>query len=312
MESYSRFSDTVSQIIAERAPLYEKASIDEHYLDLTGMDRFFGCRKWAHELRETIIKETGLPISFGLSVNKTVAKIATGEAKPNGEKEVQKCDVQQFLDPLSIRKIPMIGPKTYHLLSSMGIETIRDLSQISPERLQQVLDENGIIIWKRAHGIDNAPVKPYSEQKSLGTEQTFDRDTSDVVMLEQLIVSMTEKLAFQLRKQKKMTSCVTVKIRYANFETFSQQKKIPYTTFDHKLMGTAKELFHKLYQKGMLIRLIGVKFSHLVNGTEQLNLFEDTSGSVNLYQSMDQIRKRFGSAAIRRASGFSASDKTEE
>lgn len=306
MDSYSRLSDMVTQIIAERAPLYEKASIDEHYLDLTGMDRFFGCMKWAHELRNIIIRETGLPVSFGLSVNKTVSKIATGEAKPNGEKEVLKYYVQPFLDPLSIRKIPMIGPKTYYLLRSMGIETIHTLAEIPIEMMQQVLGENGIIIWKRAHGIDNTPVKPYSEQKSLGTERTFDQDTTDALFLERLIVGMTEKLAFQLRKQEKMTSCVTVKIRYSNFDTYSQQKRIPYTQFDHVLLETAKELFHKLYQRRMLIRLIGVRFSHLINGTQQLDLFEDTSERVNLYMSMDRIRKRFGSKAIQRASGLVA------
>lgn len=312
MDSYSRLSDTVTQIIAERAPVYEKASIDEHYLDITGMDRFFGCMKWAHELRNTIIKETGLPISFGLSVNKTVSKIATGEAKPNGEREVEKYKVQPFLDPLSIRKIPMLGPKTYYLLRSMGIETIHTLAEIPAEMMQQVLGENGIMIWKKAHGIDNTPVKPYSEQKSLGTERTFEQDTTDVTFLERLIVGMTEKLAFQLRKQEKMTSCITLKIRYSNFDTYTQQKRIPYTQFDHTLLETAKELFRKLYQRRMLIRLIGVRFSHLINGTQQLDLFEDTSERVNLYLSMDQIRKRFGSMAIRRASGLVARQTINE
>jgi DNA polymerase-4 len=268
--------------------------------------------KWAHELRDTIIKETGLPISFGLSINKTVSKIATGEAKPNGEKEVQKYLVQPFLDPLSIRKIPMIGDKTYYLLRSMGIETIHTLAQVPPEMMQQVLGENGLIIWKRSHGIDNTPVKPYSERKSISTERTFDQDTTDVVMLEQLITGMAEKLSFQLRKQEKMTSCVTIKIRYSNFDTFSQQKRIPYTQFDHTLIETARELFHKLYQRRMLIRLIGVRFSHLVNGTQQLNLFEDTAERVNLYHSMDDIRKRFGSMAIRRASGLAARRSVNE
>jgi len=312
MESYSRHSDVVTQIIAERAPVYEKASIDEHYLDITGMDRFFGCMKWAHELRHTIIKESGLPISFGLSVNKTVSKIATGQAKPNGEKEVPQYNVQPFLDPLSIRKIPMIGPKTYYLLRSMGIETIHSLAAVPGEMMQQVLGDNGMMIWKKAHGIDNTPVKPYSEQKSISTERTFEKDTTDVLFLEQLIVSMTEKLAFQLRKQQKMTSCVTIKIKYSNFDTFSQQQRIPYTQFDHTLLGVAKELFRKLYQRRMLIRLIGVRFSYLVSGTQQLDLFEDTSERVNLYTSMDGIRKRFGASAIYRASGLAAHKTIEE
>ncbi len=312
MERYSHYSNVVTQIIAERAPLYEKASIDEHYLDITGMDRFFGCMKWAQELRHTIVKESGLPISFGLSVNKTVSKIATGEAKPSGEKEVPQEVVRPFLNPLSIRKIPMVGAKTYYLLRSMGIETIQMLTEIPMEMMQQVLGENGTLMWKKAHGIDNTPVKPYSEQKSMSTERTFEHDTTDVYFLEQLLVGMTEKLAFQLRKQQKMTSCITVKIKYSNFDTHSQQLRIPYTQFDHTLLETAKDLFRKLYQRRMLIRLIGVRFSHLVSGTQQLDLFEDTSERVSLYQSMDQIRSRFGSSAIRRASGLAVRQAIDE
>ncbi len=312
MERYSHYSNVVTQIIAERAPIYEKASIDEHYLDITGMDRFFGCMKWAQELRHTIVKESGLPISFGLSVNKTVSKIATGEAKPSGEKEVPQGVVRPFLNPLSIRKIPMVGAKTYYLLRSMGIETIQMLTEIPIEMMQQVLGENGTLMWKKAHGIDKTPVKPYSEQKSMSTEQTFEHDTTDVYFLEQLLVGMTEKLAFQLRKQQKMTSCVTVKIKYSNFDTYSQQLRIPYTQFDHTLLETAKDLFRKLYQRRMLIRLIGVRFSHLVSGTQQLDLFEDTSERVSLYQSMDQIRSRFGSSAIRRASGLAVRQAIDE
>jgi len=312
MERYSHYSNVVTQIIAERAPLYEKASIDEHYLDITGMDRFFGCMKWAQELRHTIVKESGLPISFGLSVNKTVSKIATGEAKPSGEREVPQGVVRPFLNPLSIRKIPMVGAKTYYLLRSMGIETIQMLTEIPMEMMQQVLGENGTLMWKKAHGIDNTPVKPYSEQKSMSTERTFEHDTTDVYFLEQLLVGMTEKLAFQLRKQQKMTSCITVKIKYSNFDTHSQQLRIPYTQFDHTLLETAKDLFRKLYQRRMLIRLIGVRFSHLVSGTQQLDLFEDTSERVSLYQSMDQIRSRFGSSAIRRASGLAVRQAIDE
>ena len=312
MDSYSRLSDAVTQIIAEQAPVYEKTSIDEHYLDITGMDRFFGCMKWTQELRRTIVRETGLPISFGLSVNKTVAKIATGEAKPNGEREVALNAVQPFLDPLSIRKIPMIGPQTYHLLSSMGIKTIRTLAGIPPEMLQQVLGKNGMIIWKKAHGIDQTPVEPYSERKSISTERTFERDTTDMQFMEQLLVSMAEKLAFELRSKGMMTSCVTVKIRYANFDTHSQQKRIAYTQFDHTLIDITKDLFRKLYQRRMLIRLIGVRFSYLINGTQQLDLFEDSSEMVNLYLSMDHIRHRFGNNAIFRSSGLAAKQTIEE
>jgi len=312
MELYSKYSNIVTEIIAERAPVYEKASIDEHYIDLTGMDRFFGCSRWARELRRYIIKETGLPVSMGLSVNKTVSKIATGEAKPNGEKEVTKDIVTPFLDPLSIKKIPMIGQKTYQILRAMGISTIYTLRNIPPEMLERVMGKNGIEIWKRANGIDPTPVISYSEQKSISTEHTFDKDTTDIKTLNQKLVSMVENIAFELRSQEKLTSCVTVKIRYSNFDTYTIQKRIPYTAFDHILISAAKELFERLWQRRMLIRLIGVRFSHLVRGVQQLDIFDDTPEKVNLYMAMDSLRKRFGRYAVQRASGVMTVQERKE
>ncbi len=309
LEVYIKYSKMVTEIIAGRAPLYEKTSIDEHYIDISGIDKFFGCLKWTKELRQAIIKNTGLPISFGLSVNKTVSKIATGEAKPNGEKEVPCRQVQPFLNPLTIKKIPMIGDKTYHLLRSMGIVTIGTLSMIPPEMIEKVLGKNGIVIWKKANGIDSTPVKPYSERKSISTETTFDEDTTDIIKLNEILAGMVEKIAFELRLKQRITSCVTVKIRYSNFDTHTLQKRIPYTSFDHKLIEAAKELFKKLYQRRMLIRLIGVKFSGLMQGTPQLNLFEDTPKTVNLYQTMDMLRKRYGRDSVRRAVGMNNKGK---
>jgi DNA polymerase-4 len=303
MEAYTRYSKMVTDIIAEEAPLYEKASVDEHYVDLTGMERFHGSYKWSHELRERIIRETGLPISIGLSVNKTVSKIATGEAKPNGEREVMKQGVLPFLDPLPVRKIPMVGPKSYTILRSMGISNIYTLRQIPPEMMTSLMGKNGLDIWKRANGIDNRPVIHYSEQKSISSETTFERDTTDPEQLNRVIISITEKIAWQLRKQQKLTSCVTVKIRYSNFDTHTLQKRIPYTSFDHTLIETAKELFDRLYTRRMLIRLVGVRFSHIVRGVQQLNMFEDTPEMVSLYATMDRLRARFGRNAVKRACG---------
>jgi DNA polymerase-4 len=304
MDLYSKYSALVTEIIAEKAPLYEKASIDEHYLDITGMDKFFGAYKWTHELRQTIIRETGLPISCGLSVNKTVSKIAAGEAKPNGERQVEKNNVIPFLHPLPIRKMPMVGLKTCNLLISMGVPTIGVLRSISPEMIESVLGKNGIEIWKRANGIDLSPVVPYSEEKSISTEKTFDTDTIDVAMMEQLIITMTEKLCFRLRKKEKLASVVTVKIRYANYDTHTLQSRIAYTSFDHLLIGKASELFKRLYQRRMLVRLIGVKLGGLIHGAQQLSLFDDNGGRTRLYMSMDKIRMRYGPGAIRRASGL--------
>ncbi len=303
-EQYTKLSNEVTEIIQESVPLYEKTSIDEFYMDMTGMDKFFGCYKAATELRQKITKNTGLPISFAMSSNKTVSKVGTGEAKPNGQKEIPFGDEKIFLDPLSIRKIPGVGEKTYMLLRNMGIEKIHTVQDMPMELMEQVLGQNGIVIWRKANGIDNSPVEQYSERKSISTECTFEKDTIDVKNLESIFVSMTEKLAFQLRTEEKLTSCVTVKIRYSDFNTYTMQAKIPYTSLDHVLRNKVKELFEKLFQKRLLIRLIGIRFSHLVQGNYQFDMFDDTAEQLQLYQAMDKLRKRFGIAAVQSAAGM--------
>lgn len=312
MDQYSKYSRIVTDIVQESAPLYEKASIDEHYLDITGMDRFFGNYKWTAELREKIIKETGLPISFGLSTNKTVSKIVTGEAKPNGIMQIELDEVQHFLGPLSIRKIPMIGARSFQLLRSMGISTIKTLSLVPPEMMERLMGKNGIVVWKKANGIDLTPVKPYSEAKSISTERTFQTDTIDVVWLRQKLISMVEKITYQLREKQKLASVLTVKIRYSNFDTYTLQKHIPYTSFDHILLKEALSLFERLYQRRMLLRLIGVKLSGLVGGYQQLNMFDDSPEMTGLYQAMDRMRIRYGEKYVKRAVGVKTLDERLE
>jgi len=301
MEQYSKYSSLVTQVIAERAPVFEKASIDEHYIDITGMDKFFGSLKWTRELRQQIVKETGLPISFGLSVNKTVSKIATGEAKPHGEMNVPGEIVKPFLWPLSIKKMPMIGDKTFRSLRMMGIDTIGTLSLIPQEIMEKTFGKNGVEMWKRSNGIDFTPVKPYVEQKSMSTERTFDEDIIDVKLLQTKLLGMVEKLCYDLRRDNKLTSCITVKIRYSNFDTHTQQKRIPYTSLDFQLNEVAQELFLKVFNRRMRVRLIGVRFSHMVYGTQQLSLFDDTPKMMRLYFAMDKMKIRYGIKAIKRA-----------
>jgi DNA polymerase-4 len=301
MELYSKLSFTVTQIIEERAPIVEKASIDEHYLDITGMDKFYGCFKWTNELAQTITKETGLPISFALSVNKTVSKIGTGESKPKGNLEIPESQVRQFLNPLSVKKIPMVGDVTFQLLSRIGIRTIQTLSEMPAEVLQQMIGKNGIELWKKANGIDNNPVEPYKERKSVSTEQTFIQDSIDIKTMKAILVGMVEKLAYQLRSEQWLTSTVVVKIKYANFDTQTKQCTIAYTSADHVLIKTVTELFDKLYDRRMRLRMIGINFNGLVRGTYQINLFEDTLEMIALYQAMDKMKKRFGFNSVGRA-----------
>jgi len=303
---YSKYSTMVTDIIKENVPLYEKSSIDEFYIDLSGMDKFFGSYKLASELRSKVIKETGLPISFGLSINKTVAKIATGEAKPNNQIKIHKGDEKPFLAPLSVRKIPMVGEVTYKSLCDLGIKRIRTVQEMPYEMMSKVLGKNGGSIWKKANGIDNAPVVQYQERKSISTERTFDRDTTDISKLKTILTAMTQELTYQLRNGNKLTACVSVKIRYSDFQTYTMQKRIPYSASDHIIFPIIMELFKRLYQRRLLVRLVGVNFSHLVEGGQQINLFEDCDKVISLYQAMDRIRKRYGSRAVINASGMGA------
>ena len=302
--TYSKYSDVVTDIIKETSPMFEKASIDEFYVDTTGMDRFYGTYVWAKELRERIIKESGLPISFGLSTGKTTAKIGTNEAKPNNHIQVPQGEEKAFMAPLAIRKMPMVGEKTTQKLNLMGIQKIKTVQDMPCELMERVLGKNGISLWKKAQGIDNSPIITYHERKSISIERTFERDTTDVVKLKSIITAMAENLAYQLRNGTKLTGCITVKIRYSDFTTVTRQLHIPYTSVDHKLINVVQELFKILYARRMLIRLIGVRYSKLVGGGYQINLFEDNEEMVRLYQAMDAMRNKYGQDAVKRAVGM--------
>lgn len=300
--TYSKYSHEVTEIIQNKVPAFEKASIDEFYADLTGMDKFFGTYRFASELRQEIIRESGLPISFGLSGNKVVSKIATGEAKPNNQLLIENGDERTFLAPLSVRKIPMIGTKTFQTLLGLGVREIKTIQEMPVEMMESVLGKNGRTIWKRAHGIDDIPIIPFHERKSISAERTFHRDTIDMVQLNATLTAMTESLAYQLRRGDKLTSIISVKIRYSDFNTYTKQASIPYTSADHILIPKIEELFRQLYNRRLLIRLIGVKFSGLVGGHYQINLFDDSEEMLDLYNSIDRIRNRFGENSVMRAS----------
>jgi DNA polymerase-4 len=305
--NYTKYSKLVTDILKKHVPILEKSSIDEFYADLSGMDKFFGCYQYASELRSTIIKETGLPISFGLSINKTVSKVATGEAKPNNQIKIDLGQEKLFLAPLSVKKIPMVGDKMFQTLCNMGVKQILTVQAMPLEMMEDVFGKNGKTVWKKANGIDHSPVIPFSERKSISTERTFDKDTIDIQKLEALITSMAENLAFQLRRGTKLTACVTIKIRYSNFNTYTKQVKIPYTSADHILIPAALNLFRQLNDKRLLIRLVGLRFSNLVHGNYQINLFDDAQEQLALYQAMDKIRERHGERSIVRAIGMGRS-----
>ena len=303
-DKYARCSQVITEIIQEKAPVFEKARIDEFYLDLTGMDRYVGCWKWSQELRRAIIKEMGLPLSCSLSVNKTVSKIGSGEAKPNGQQLIEAGQEKSFIAPLSTRKLPGVGNQTFRKLSLMGVRTIHTLSEIPPQLLQREFGKAGVTIWKKANAIDHSPVIPYVEKKTLSAEQVFQVDTIDLIQLKGELTKMVLALAFELRNKQRLAACITVKIRYTDSNTYTLQKKIPHTANDKTLLLHVLRLFEKLYQRRQLIRLVGVKLSNLVQGFYQVDLFEDTQEEVNLLSAMDKIRSRFGDSAITRGSAL--------
>jgi DNA polymerase-4 len=305
-EVYSRYSKLVTDIIQDTVPVFEKSSIDEFYIDLSGMDKYFGCRPFATDVKKKVYGESGLPVSFGLASNKLVSKIATNEIKPDGQLEIPFGLEKRFLAPLSVIKIPGIGKETAMLLLKMGVETVKVLSDIPVEMLQNLLGKNGTELWRRANGIDESPVVPYHEQKSISTESTFDADTIDLNFMYGELNRMTEKIAFQLREQNRLTGCVTVKLRYSNFETFTRQVAIPYSNADHVLLKIARNLFNSLYERRLLIRMLGIRFTHLIPGNYQISLFDDTTESINLYQAIDSVKHRFGEELVKRARGVRA------
>jgi len=304
--TYSKYSNLVTDIIKDRVPVFEKSSIDEFYVDMTGMDKFFGCVQYASEMRQDIMRESGLPISFGLSINKTVSKVATGEAKPNNQINIERGMEKQFLAPLSVKKIPMVGTKTYQSLRNLGVKYIHTIQEMPVELMESSFGKNGISIWKKANGIDFSPVQPYIERKSISTERTFERDTIDTGKLNTILIAMAENLAYQLRRGSKLTSCITVKVRYSDFQTTSMQERVSYTSADHKIIPKVMSLFKRLYNRRMLIRLVGVRFSHLVEGNYQIDLFDDSQEAINLYGALDRMREKYGDRIVYRASSFGA------
>ena len=298
---YSRYSRWVTDIIARKAPVFEKASIDEFYIDLSGMDRFFDPLAWTVALREEIMTETRLPISFGIGSSKMVAKMATNEAKPNGYLQILPGCEMAFLAPLPPSRIPGVGDHLQRVLDEMGIDSIGALLAYPREILNQRVHAGFIeSLEAKAKGTHVSTFHGWHEAKSISTENTFGDNIDDLGYLHRELVRMTEKIAFQLREENKMAGCIAVKIRYPDFETTTRQSSIPYTCYDDELIPAAKELFTQLYRKGHKVRLLGVRLSELTDGARQTNLFSDDLRKSGLYKAIDAVKHRFGKTSLTR------------
>jgi DNA polymerase-4 len=251
-----------------------------------------------------VIRETGLPISFGMASGRTVAKMATNQAKPNGQLYIPHGQEKAFLAPLHIGKIPGLGESACKKLHAYGIEKIGDLQRVEVRFLETIMGKYGRYLWEKAKGIDESDIVPYSDRKSISTECTFENDVRDRRTLETTLASMTEELSFKLRKENKLASCLAIKIRYSNFETHTQQQKIALTAAEHILIPGVKNLLKNAWNHHRPIRLIGVRLSQLCTGRYQINLFEDNEERIKLYQAMDTINFKYGDKTVCRAAGM--------
>ena len=303
-DQYTRYSQLVTEIIADKAPVFEKSSIDEFYIDMTGMDRFFDCVHYISGIHNSITRETGLSVSHALASNKLVSKVAANEVKPAGAKVLRLDEERPFLWTLPVQKLPMIGDARATELRQLGVFTIHDLSRIPFKLLTARFGADGIEMWRRSNGIDESPIIPYHEPKSISTENTFHEDTIDVDFMIKQLIGMTEKIAFDLRQSNKLSGCVTVKIKYSDFQTVSKQCVLEYTATDDAIIEKVKQLFPLLYTRRMRVRLVGVRLSHLVPGNYQINLYNDTPKKVKLYSLIDNVKKQYGEKFLKRASGL--------
>lgn len=308
---YGRLSKMVTEIIASKVPLFEKASIDEFYIDLTGMDRFFGVYQYTKELKQQITDETGLPISFALAVNKLVSKVATNEVKPNGEIEVLPGFEKAYFAPMRLEKLPGVGEKFIETLHHHNLFTIGQVARLTEDELEKKFGKHGNDLWYQCNAVDDRQVIPYHEPKSCSSENTFEKDTTDENFLLREIARLSEKVGYEVRSENKMSGCVTVKLRYSNFDTVSKQSTIPYTASDHNIITYAKQLFTSLWDGKTSVRLLGVRCSHLMDSSYQLSLFDNTEDDRKLYAAIDDIKNTFGKKLLQRAGSMQAEKRDD-
>ena len=297
-ENYTKKSHELSEIIKDSTPLYEKASIQSFYLDVSGMDRFFGCFDWTKELSANLLKHSGLHLSWALSVNKTVSKIGTIGSHYSNPTCISSGSEKAFLNPQPIKRLPQIGNASFQLFSRIGIRSIGNIAEMPPLVVQKMLGSKGKTVWQRANGIDKNPVEPYLEKKELSEQYDFEKDCIDLVEIRAKLIEMIERLAFKLRTSQLVTSKIILKVKYNNLDTETKSLRIAYTSLDHILKKQILGLFTKLYHRRMRLVRVGIRLSDLVQGAHQIDLFDDTKEHLSLYAAMDNIRKRYGIKAI--------------
>ena len=310
LSRYGEYSARIAGIMEEFTPLVQMASQDEAYLDLTGTERLWGTALSAgHRLRERIVRETGLPCSIGIGTSKMVAKIASALCKPRALLSIPPGSEARFLAPLSIGRMPGIGQKSEERLREIGIRTIGQLATAEEKLLLRVFGNKGGEMRLRALGRSSDVVVPQENPKSIGAEETLDRDTTDPLEIDQLLASLVERVASRLRHQPCMASCITVKYRYTGFETHTASETLAVPVNDDmQMLAVARRLLAEHRNAALSIRLLGVTASSLVFGQWEADFLEEAGQDkrTRLNEAMDKMRDKHGFGILRRASSKGA------
>jgi DNA polymerase-4 len=300
-ETYSAYSKRVMALLRAAAPVMEQLSIDEAFLDVSGDPR--PGEQVAAQLKQAIREQFDLPTSWGVASNKLVAKVATEVGKPDGLVVVPPGQEAQFLAPLPVDMLWGVGPVTKERLESVGIDKIGDLASCSDRRLVSLLGDHGPDLATRARGEDDRPVVEEREPKSISAERTFPKDISDGDELRRILLRLSERVGYRVRKDHFTAKTVRIKLRWQDFTTITRQKRLTQATDrDGDIFTVAVDLFNQAWRQGRPVRLLGVGVSELGPPLRQLSLFDQGwKKEQRLYDAIDHLRERFGRDVIRRA-----------
>jgi DNA polymerase-4 len=305
-DRYREYAEKILEIFQRFTPLVEMASQDEGYLDMTGTERLWGPPlSAAHRVREEILRGTGLPCSVGAARSKMVAKIASTLCKPKGLLWVPTGNESEFLAPLPVGQIPGVGKRTEERLRTLGVRHVHDLQRLGRVELVRLFGRNGEVLHDAAHGIGTSVVEPQSDRKSLGAEETFDTDITDVERLRGILFSLAEKVARRLRAEEISASTIAIKYRYDDFETHTAAKTLAIPVCDDlAIAAVAFALLQERRDPARAMRLVGVSSSNFVGAEGQTDLLTESSSNQKtsrLMSAIDALASRHGDKVVRRA-----------
>lgn len=300
---YVHVSRAIMAILREYSPVVETVSLDEAFLDVTGTERLFGhAEEIGKQMKVRIKEQERLTASVGIGPNKLVAKIASDLKKPDGFVVVGREEVRQFLSPLPVSRLWGIGKKTEEKLANLGITTIGELALLSKKTSQDCFGKLGVVLWQYAQGIDDSPVISSREAKSISNELTFQKDVTDIQVLRETLLQLSEKVGYRLRSQNMVGRTVTLKIRWSDFSTYIRHKTYPKSIFMGDTIYAGIFALIENIDIHQPVRLLGVGVTQLSRADEhQMELFGIENGKSQIVdETMDRIKNKFGEKIIGR------------